>query len=107
MGERKASNQKHLSQVTIAEFEAEAEVNHLEDNVGRHLNIVKGGAGPPVEGLPTVPATVNWVAQSCSAIELRSTFGPAVGAGHGLRDGGGSPLEYLSTLVMTNPCTQV
>ena len=88
MAERKAPNQEHLGKVAIAEFEAVSEVNHLENDIGRYLDKVEWSAGALVEGFPTVSTTMNGIAQSGVAIELGSTFRLAVGAGHGLWEGG-------------------
>lgn len=106
MGERKAPYQEHLGQVAIAEFEAVPEVNHLENDIGRDLDKVERSAGPLVEGFPTVPTTMNGIAQSSGAIELGSTFRLAVGAGHRLWEGSICLLGYPSILEMASSCTQ-
>ena len=106
MGESKAPNQEHLGQVAIAEFEAISEVNHLENDIGGHLNKVERSAGSLVEGFPTVLATMNGIAQSGGAIELGSTFRRAVGAGHRLWEGSSCLLGCPSILRMASSCTQ-
>lgn len=73
MGELKASQQKELSHIPIAEFVSYSAKQHLENDIGGDFDKVERRVCPAVEGAATVLAAKHIVAQVGLPLEKRNS----------------------------------
>ena len=70
MGKFKATQQKHLRHIAVAELVTRPVEQRLKHDVGRHFDEVKRGAGTFVEGATTALAVKDSIAQIGRALQL-------------------------------------